>query len=148
MSHYFNHCYEGQSDDVWRLRVLRDQISRHSAERERPVEQEDERLDILFVEAPVRILAAAGAKESIADAVEIVVYDKDGNVVGAMTRKAAETFFGDQCVGGRFKVRATDVDEDSIKHLVGLERVNGCPEMPKEESAAERLIRQRTARRF
>lgn len=131
MSYYYNHCYEGPSVEDWQLEILRDRIAKYDAEKEKPVEQEDERLDILFVEAPVRILAAAGAKEGIADAVEIVVYDKDGNVVGAMTRKAAETFFGGQCVGGRFKVRAMDVDEDRIKHLVGLERIDGCPEKPK-----------------
>ena len=148
MSHYYNHCHDGVSDDEWRLKVLQDRASRYEAEREPPVEQEDDRPDILFVEAPARILAAAGAGDGFAEAVEIVVYDKDGNVVGAMTRKAAETFFGDHCVGGRFKVRAMDVDEDCIKRLVGLERIDGCPEKPKEESAAERLIRNRIEKRY
>ena len=143
MSHYYNHCYDGLSDEQWRLKVLQDRASRYEAERTLPIEEDDDRPDVLFVEAPARILAT-GAEDGFTEAVEIVVYGKDGNIVGAMTRKAAETFFGDHCVGGRFKVRAMDVDEDCIKRLVGLERIDGCQEKPKEESAAERLIRNRS----
>ena len=46
------------------------------------------------------------------------------------------------------KVRAIDVDSECVKRLVGLERINGNPEKPKEESTAERMIRNRTRRLF
>lgn len=157
MSHYTNHIQGAGDVDYWHQRDMMDSTGTTKDIRpkripEPPVrhreenEGHDDRPEVLFVEAPARILEAAG--EGVVDAVEIVVYDKDGNIVGAMTRKAAETFFGEQCVGGRFKVRAIDVDSECVKRLVGLERINGNPEKPKEESTAERMIRNRTRRLF
>ena len=56
----------------------------------------------------------------------------------------------DRCGGHDIRIqrRQSDTDSECVKRLVGLERINGNPEKPKEESAAERMIRNRTRRLF